>query len=311
MPNLQGEQLGWLLSPQAMDHFSLIAKWPDAFEETRRIANIVRRASLYWVAPNMTRLAVSAGARLEDFPLRAQDIPATFGMMYFQQPITELIETPDIDLAPIRVVTWKILDDRVRIQLWATGPDWLEAAGPHMRDASREIRAMIGPLVLQHEGILEFDAPILFKPENHDLPMTKYPDKAGRERATAQMQEAYRAVLAAWLLMQDTIIAEYDDQQTPRGTSKRWARAGVELPKTIRVIELRKHETIGAPKANTAGVQRYVDYRDWVKGFWRNQWYPSEGRHKPKYVADFLKGPEWAPIRSEQGEVPTVNVLKR
>ena len=317
MPDLQGEQLEWLLSPAGLDHFHIIAKWPDAFNETRRMANIVRRAELYWVAPNMAKLAVTAGARLEDFPLRAIDIPAAFGMMYFQIPITDLIDTPDIALAPIRVVTWKVMDTRVRIQLWTNSADWLESAtvaGEVPGTKTREtLRKVLGPMVLQHEGYLGFDEPILFDPKNHELPLTKYPDKDGRERATRQMESAYRSVLAAWLLMQDTIIAEYDDQATPRKAAKRWMRAGLELPKKIRVIELRKHETVGAPKPGSGepGRSRYADYRDWVGGFWRKQWYPSEGRHKPKYIADFLKGPEWAPIRSEQGEVPTVHTLKR
>lgn len=34
-----------------------------------------------------------------------------------------------------------------------------------------------------------------------------------------------------------------------------------------------------------------------VRGHWRNQWYPSEGRHKQRYVPPYVKGPPDKPLR--------------
>lgn len=41
--------------------------------------------------------------------------------------------------------------------------------------------------------------------------------------------------------------------------------------------------------------------RDWshrwlVSGHWRNQWYPSEGVHRPIWIDAFVKGPSDAPL---------------
>lgn len=308
LPQLQGEQVGWLLSPEAHDHFERLMGWGDAAIATRRFANIIRQASLYWVAPNMTRLAMNAGQRLDNFPLRAEDIPSVFGMLYYQQPITGMVDTPDLELAPINVVTWKIHDDRVQIQLWTTGDLWISEAHKSLTNYRAEVFKMIGPMVCVYQSNLPFDAPILIDPATQTLHGIENPDAEGVSTATDVMVSAHRTILATWLLMQDTIIAEYDDQQTPRATAKRFGRMGIELPKTIRAVELRKHETVGAPRPGSAGEKRYDRYQWWVKGHWRQQYYPSEGRHKPRWIQGYRKGDPTAPFKDD---LPVVNVLKR
>ena len=37
-------------------------------------------------------------------------------------------------------------------------------------------------------------------------------------------------------------------------------------------------------------------HRWMVQGHWRNQWYPTEVRHRPKWIAPYVKGPEDKPL---------------
>jgi hypothetical protein len=58
------------------------------------------------------------------------------------------------------------------------------------------------------------------------------------------------------------------------------------------VIRLRR------PKAKPEG-ERTVDWshRWLVRGFWRNQWFPSLGIHRQLWISDYIKGPEDKPLR--------------
>lgn len=61
---------------------------------------------------------------------------------------------------------------------------------------------------------------------------------------------------------------------------------------TITYLSLRRsHGT--TPRA---GGGREYQHRWVVRGHWRRQWYPSEGRHKPKWIMDYIAGPEDAPL---------------
>ncbi len=69
-------------------------------------------------------------------------------------------------------------------------------------------------------------------------------------------------------------------------------RATVQEIKTVRVVGLRRKtypETDGTRKVDWT-------HRWLVRGFWRNQWYPSEERHKPIWIADHVKGPAAKPF---------------
>jgi hypothetical protein len=43
-------------------------------------------------------------------------------------------------------------------------------------------------------------------------------------------------------------------------------------------------------------ASRHLSVRFIVRGHWRNQWYPSEGRNKPIWIMPYVKGPDGAPV---------------
>lgn len=107
------------------------------------------------------------------------------------------------------------------------------------------------------------------------------------------IEEARRALLLAWALwsfMAQRIVT------VPRYPLTRQCRKRVPhdvAERGVRVIELRQR----TPSANGDGTGHGPSVRFSVRGHWRNQWYPSEERHKPVFVEAYIKGPEGAPLR--------------
>lgn len=76
----------------------------------------------------------------------------------------------------------------------------------------------------------------------------------------------------------------------PRAAQKRAER--VKISTEVNVVSLRR--TARKDTSEESGRKLTVQY--WVSGFWRNQWYPSLGTHRPVRVMGHWRGPEDAPI---------------
>ncbi|MGH7393698.1 MAG: hypothetical protein ACREM3_30220, partial [Candidatus Rokuibacteriota bacterium] len=88
---------------------------------------------------------------------------------------------------------------------------------------------------------------------------------------------------------------------TDRATRHRAEREGQEAPPFIDVVTLRRLEAARQrdPQGNN------VDWQwQWqVAGHWRDQWYPSEGVHKPKFIESYIKGPADKPLKPDSIKV--------
>jgi len=62
---------------------------------------------------------------------------------------------------------------------------------------------------------------------------------------------------------------------------------------TVIVVTLRR---LKAAVSQESGEEAHYSHRFWVNSFWRNQWFPKEGRHKPKFIHAYVKGPEDKPF---------------
>jgi hypothetical protein len=72
-------------------------------------------------------------------------------------------------------------------------------------------------------------------------------------------------------------------------------------PQGVLVVELRRTEpnpsTDTSVEPSSEGEGRAYTHRWIVSGHWRNQWYPSQGSHAPKWIESYLKGPDDKPIK--------------
>ena len=81
----------------------------------------------------------------------------------------------------------------------------------------------------------------------------------------------------------------------PLGRSAR-RRLDVPPETTVNVIRLRRQEQRPSTSEPSQGPVEWSC--QWVvRGFWRNQWYPTLGIHQPKYILPFIKGPSDKPLK--------------
>lgn len=81
-----------------------------------------------------------------------------------------------------------------------------------------------------------------------------------------------------------------------RAERRRAQRSGKTL-KTVYTVALRRAERRGTPAQDIDHGHIEWSCQWLVGGHWRNQWYPSEGKHRPKYIMPYLKGPDGKPLK--------------
>lgn len=98
-----------------------------------------------------------------------------------------------------------------------------------------------------------------------------------------------RFVQAFWRLGQQFVLAE---ERLPRAERRRAERRNRPV-ESVTIMRLRraKHPTASGDHVPVDWTHRWI-----VRGHWRNQWYPSEQRHRQRYVIPHVKGPDDKPL---------------
>ena len=116
-------------------------------------------------------------------------------------------------------------------------------------------------------------------------------EHVGKPEAAQIKLKLFASMLA---FLQQRILIPFR-QRAARPVCRRFAKSFPDREPTVGIIKLRemarRHET---------GESRVVEWscRWLVRGYWRNQWYPSHKYHRPKWIAPYLKGPEDKPLRN-------------
>lgn len=108
---------------------------------------------------------------------------------------------------------------------------------------------------------------------------------------------AFRWSFAIWHFMAQKVAAK-ERQHPDRAMQRRAQRNPDEWQdnKWVDIITLRASASAAHREFNE--TSRHVSVRFIVRGHWRNQWYPSEGRNKPIWIMPYVKGPDGAPVQS-------------
>lgn len=143
-------------------------------------------------------------------------------------------------------------------------------------------------------------------------------DLIGEEKTLAAIEYMFRFYLMGWLWMREKIPVltrrgirpEERNHKRHRKLEELARRVGRPLT-DVQVIQLRRREMVRRddPNVPEAERRRAIEYQcRWiVKGHTRNQWYPSEGRHRPKWIKSYDKGPEDKPLKTPTLRVHVVN----
>ncbi|HEX2516215.1 MAG TPA: hypothetical protein VH257_16015 [Chloroflexota bacterium] len=130
-------------------------------------------------------------------------------------------------------------------------------------------------------------------------PVTILAPRGGtEERRLAKLRYA----AAAFAFLHQQLLVAPAVRVEDRGARRRLEREGCPPERqVVRVVRLRRPVRSASPGAEPSDVAwscRWI-----VRGHWRRQWWPSLGRHQPRWIAPHVKGPEDKPLSPPRATV--------
>jgi hypothetical protein len=126
------------------------------------------------------------------------------------------------------------------------------------------------------------------------IPMRLMPDQKamiGEGDPSGDWMRFWRVMLR---LSGERIVA-YGPLRAGRAAMREANRRGrpLHVPYVVRLRQPVQHrfDVAGGEHGSANYSHRFV-----VRGHWRNQWYPSEGRHRQRFIGAYIKGPEDLPL---------------
>jgi hypothetical protein len=241
----------------------------------------VPNGQLWWVASDMQLLVEAATMSLPDFPLMPGDVPDPAGIVFYERPLQGLDaygeEAGMGRQLLVNAMSWSARASRqdgngvLVIYAWVN----LQSPPAHAPNIQLGWKCL---------GVSTWDLGTSVTDVREDYD----------EAHTASVIEDRRRLAALWLLASQETIARRSIEPVDRPTAKRHIRAGLEIP-TTRVLRLRR-AAHHRPDDSTDPQSRDWTHRWVVSGHWRNQWLPTENRHRPTWIAPYVKGPDDKPL---------------
>lgn len=292
LPQLRSELIDWYHTRSARLWWESINEEDGTHNRSGIGVRARRMAEMFFVSPDMMRLAMHASQTLPDFSLQREDLPADRGFLYTPEPFWNWTDPTDADPAvAVNGFAWALLPagrlhdaDGNPIQGMAVSflldRDLHFAANTGYTQAMREAGLRDFPRIHERATatVWEFGNPLA--------------DDLARGRHDGAATTPGLVMKSVWLLMQQPLT---DDEPEPfnRGQRRRLQHQDIP-PGPVRTITLRRKAAPGHAH-DTASHREY--HHQWVvKGHWRQQWYPSRDVHRPIWIAPQIRGPEGAPI---------------
>jgi len=322
LPEIRAELVQWLSDPGPEGGQTRWAQGLDprtAAEERQAAADwavALRAAELFFVAKDMTRMAVSAGLALPSYRLHPEDLPATHGLLLWEEYATDAYEGGEYTGCPIIGVSWAQKGGGVEFRTWCLREDWVTFmakgdARAGLKDLTpAEVRAlrMAHPqqIVCMSRGFLPFGkVPGWLSSMPQDTSGMTVAELEDHSKSAGRQETAERALMVTWLLMGQTLVRQ-EDAAPSKASVKQLRRIDPALLTSVRYVQLRHAGVVSREKGKGGG--RPYQHRWIVRGHWRNHWYPSRGAHRPIWIDSHVKGPDGAPILDPD---KLVNVLRR
>lgn len=247
-----------------------------------------------YVAPNFLTLTEAATEGMPDFAFRASDLMVSQAFFYFARPVLLPFTSVEGD---------EVLDDIDDI--WVRGVILFPVGKPEQNHVPLTEDTVFRITYLIHNMDAGLQAPNLLYKSSEGEPVdprdyrwaTIYSHQVAKGvRVTSYPGKSLKFFMALNLLMQQKIgynrVVEPD-----RPLRRRKMRTAPNMGDII-VAHLRRrvprdpeHEEWDETHEGPEWSHRWL-----VRGHWRNQWYPSENRHKPVWIMPFVKGPDDKPL---------------
>jgi len=302
----------------------------DWFDEGQmdRAGSWLDTAETYAITPDMQALVMAAARTAPEDPLRSSDVPVPKGFLWFGKPGIPL----PTDAEP-RHAIWPFRQDN-RKGGWGTGQMfWVVALAWETVGTGIQYHVYVDPKpfdkflkdnnrhnpftgLTQLFDVRTWDYDIEWFFDREDFEDPEGYEAEARHRAAleeyaavhgltmAQVVEGacdgaeffYRRLLLTFFRLTFQRVTVPHREFMGRAAKRRTERSTYAAPEpgTITIIKLRREYQ----QQHEEHVPGTVDWshRWMVSGHWRNQWYPSLGRHQAKYIPPYVKGPEDKPF---------------
>ncbi|PBC71596.1 hypothetical protein BX265_6206 [Streptomyces sp. TLI_235] len=250
----------------------------------------LRAADLYWVAPDMAALAVSAGTQLAAARWATADRPSPAGLIVFDGGIGNFPLGPGAH-APIEALTWGPDSGELSIGVWLTRTTLDQRIRQSGRFAGL-VTDQVAPLVpILARSIPAGPDPVPFADTDPDLPLL-----------------AVQTLAAAWLLMQQPTLTERRTEHPDKATARAYGRRQQAAPYVTLVDLRRAYVPDQRDETGTDSAGRHYRHRWVVQGHWRDQPHgPERALRRKQWIPAHVKGPDGAPLLATE----RVNVWRR
>lgn len=271
-----GERQG-RLTPELRAQFAAL----DDGRDLHQLAEQYRAAELYWVTPDMTRLALHSSEDIPEWtPAAAR--PSTFGLLVWDGGLPHL----PWHGAPEKAWTRSPLGMRVPptvpldAMMWSPAPSGIRIGLLTRTDVLADV------LVDRwHDtGLFAFGDIV--------LPLLDPAPTTAADWSSDWTPRMVAVVGATWLMMQQPTVVDVRplDPHTGNGAPRQ-----PRLDAEVRIVDLRR--AVIAPRAPAGDGGRAFRHRWIVSGHWRQQACgPGRTQRRPVYVPSHVKGPDGAPM---------------
>lgn len=248
--------------------------------------NQLRAAEMFWVTPDMTALAMSAGSSLAAARWMTADRPSPFGLLVFGDGVG-CLDAQGVEV-PVDACTWGPSPEDCTVWLWVARWRVAEIAA---ESGTELVVEQIPPLIpIQSCGLPVTPEPVPFADLPKGTPLS-----------------ILSALAATWLLMQQPTLSERSIERPEKSVRSSLARAGMSDPE-VSIIDLRR---LYVPEDRDPGGEsngRAYRHRWVVSGHWRDQPYgPERSLRRKTWIPAYVKGPDGAPLLQTE----RVNVWRR
>lgn len=242
-------------------------------------------SNLYWISPKFTQLAIMAGKDFEKLSITREELPSTFGLMVFEEPIGLVTG----DSAPdhhIRAVSWTLVPDGVWINMYI-----------QPEENARSDYDIIGNRA-QHGYLM---------PTSFGGGMQFGEDQGIDEDRPDDNPDFVATILATWFLLAQPGVAEVSIAPVDKKYLRAYQRQYGRKPADVQVVDLRK-PPVRSHGGHESGPRGPLTVRVFRRGHWKQQAYgPKRGMRKTIYISPYIAGPANAPLKQTR---PTVRVLR-
>jgi len=280
------EAMDFLRKEQRQPKVLLNLRLEERLQWTTDIVSLERADPFYWNSRTVNLVNSTLDSfQLEEIDCSRHVLSCDVAWHWFaENPPFEIEEISKTRMIPVRAITWYWFGRFGQPYLGATA--WGQSA---VYDSTGLFTGPVHPILWT---CVNAGDKLSQRIKDGELHFVGYTD----ERTELESRLLMKWVVASSTFLRQEILP-VEKTEVSRHARKRIEKRGHKT-RTIQVVQLRKtHSERTEPDENREVCHRYQDYRGWVRGHVRKQWYATLGEHLPVFISPFLKGPEGKPIR--------------